>query len=89
MKFTTEPEMEGKLPFLDSCITLNDDGSLDLTVYRKPTHTDQYVNIDSNHHLQQKRSVVLTLVNRANMVTKPDEKDAEVRHIKSALRANG
>ena len=38
-KFTTEPEMEGKLPFLDSCTTLNDDGSLDLTVYRKPTQT--------------------------------------------------
>ena len=40
IKFTTEPEMEGKLPFLDSCTTLNDNGSLDLTVYRKPTHTD-------------------------------------------------
>ena len=45
IKFTTEPEMEGKLPFLDSCTTLNDDGSLDLTVYRKPTHTVQYLNL--------------------------------------------
>ena len=26
IKFITEPETEGKLPFLDSCTTLNDDG---------------------------------------------------------------
>ena len=90
IKFTTEPEMEGKLPFLDSCTTLNDDGSLDLTVYRKPTHTDQYLNFDSNRHLQHKRFVVQTLINRANcMVTKPEQKGAEVRHVKSALKGNG
>ena len=82
--------MEGKLSFLDSCTTLNDDGSLDLTVYRKPTHTDQYLNFDSKHHLQHKRSVVRTLIKRANcMVSKPEQKDAEVRHVKSALKANG
>ena len=89
IKFTTEPEMEGKLPFLDSCTTLNDGGSLDLTVYRKPTHTDQYLNFDSSHHFQHKRFVVRTLINRANcMVTKPKQKDAEIRHVKSALKAN-
>ena len=82
--------MEGKLPFLVSCTTLSDDGSLDLVVYRKPTHTDQYLNFDSNHHLQHKRSVVRTLINRANcMVTKPEQKNTEVRHVKSALKANG
>ena len=36
----------------DSCTTLNDDGFLDLTVYRQPTHADQYLNFDSNHHLK-------------------------------------
>ena len=82
--------MKDKLPFLDSCTTLNDDGSLDLSVYRKPTHTNQYLNFDSNHHLQHKRSVVRTLTNRVNcMVVKPEQKDAEIRHVKSVLKANG
>ena len=90
IKFTTEPETKGKLSFLDSCTTLNDDGSLDLTVYWKPTHTDQYLNFDSNHHLQHKKSLIWTLINRANcMVTKPEQKDAEVRHVMSTLSANG
>ena len=90
IKFTTEPEDQGKLPFLDSCTNINEDGSLDLSVYRKPTHTDQYLNFHSNHHLQHKRSVVRTLLSRAdNMVTKPEQKEAEKRHVKSALRANG
>ena len=43
IKFTTKPETEGKLPFLDSCTTLYDDGSLDPTVYRKPTQTNIWI----------------------------------------------
>ena len=46
IKFTTEPEQDGRLPFLDACvnININEDGSTHVTVYCKPTHTDQYLN---------------------------------------------
>ena len=43
VKFTVEVEREGKLPFLDNLLRRNSDGSLDIMVYRKPTHTDRYL----------------------------------------------
>ena len=89
IQFTTEPETQGNLPFLDLCVTVLDDTSTKITIYRKPTHTDQYLNFNSQHPLIRKRSVVRTLTTRAQLyVTTAEDHKAEISHVRNALRAN-
>ena len=83
IKFTCEPEVNGQLAFLDTKITRKESGSLDVTIYRKPTHTDQYLHFDSHHPISHKLSVIRTLNYRAQTaVTDPEERTKELDHIK-------
>ena len=67
--FTTEDaKPDGSLPFLDTIVLIQPDNSLLTSVYRKPTHTDLYLQWDSHHHLSAKYSVINTLRYRAKTV---------------------
>ncbi|KAI8482077.1 hypothetical protein Bbelb_401640 [Branchiostoma belcheri] len=66
--------------------TLKGDGTAKLLVYRKSTHTDQYLNFQSRHPLHQKLGVIRTLMDRYNsVVTEEEDKERETQHIKRAL----
>lgn len=56
IRFTMEMEVDGSLPFLDVMTTRKPDGTLGHAVYRKPTHTNRYLNAESHHHPAQKRN---------------------------------
>ena len=87
IKFTVEDNKEdGSIPFLDTIVKPEADGSLSTTVYRKPTHTDQYLQWDSHHHLSAKYSVIHTLSHRASTVcSKPELLQQEKDHLRRAL----
>ena len=87
IKFTVEDNKEdGSIPFLDTIVKTEAGGTLSITVYRKPTHTDQYLQWDSHHHLSAKFSVIHTLTHRASTVcSKPELLQQEKDHLRKAL----
>ena len=55
IQFTSEDQRpDGSMPFLDILVIPEQDGSLSTTVYRKPTHTDLYLQWDSHHTVSAK-----------------------------------
>ena len=69
IQFTVEEAKEdGSIPFLDTLITSEQNGTFSIGVYRKPTHTDLYLPWDSKHNLSAKYSVIKTLTHRAHTI---------------------
>ena len=53
------------IAFLDTNSTVNEDGKVEVSVYRKATHTSKYLDLHSHSPAQKKRAVVKTLLDRA------------------------
>ena len=66
IKFMAEGIQEnGAIPFLDTLVQPEADNSLNIKVYHKPTHTDQYLQWNSHHSLSAKYSIIGTFTHRA------------------------
>ena len=87
IRFTVENDkQDGAIPFLDTIVAPQADNTLSLTVYMKPIHTDQYLQLESHHHLVAKYSVIITLTQRARTVcTKPELLNQEIQRLREAL----
>ena len=69
---------------------MNDDRTLGFSVYRKPTHTDQYLQFDSHQPLEHKLGVLCTLTHRAKTICSTnDDLDKEITHVKKVLSVSG
>ena len=63
-------------------------GHVKLMVYRKKTHTEQYLHFDSHHPVQHKLSVIGTLLDRCRtIVSEKDDHQEEIQHVQTALTA--
>ncbi|KAI8517692.1 hypothetical protein Bbelb_037090 [Branchiostoma belcheri] len=75
---------------MDAKLHVETDGHIEVEVYRKPTHTDQYLIFDSHHPLEQKLGVIRTLFHRADtLITSAEARAKEHTHLKKALSKCG
>ena len=76
----------GAMSFLHTLVKPEVDNSLSITVYLKPTHTDQSLQWDSHHNLSAKYNVIGTVNHRAKTVcTTPELLNEELQHLREAL----
>ena len=78
IQFTVEKEKDGQLAFLDILLSRDSEGSISTSVYWQPTHTDQYLNFQSHHPVAHKRSVVRTLMSRAESLSSSAVRNGDV-----------
>ena len=90
MKFTMEShENEGSIPVLDTKCTPNSKHTIHTTVYRKPTHTERYLDWNSNHPISAKRPAIQTLMHRAKVVcSTPEPLAREMDYLNKVLHRN-
>ena len=86
IQFTIEEAKEdGSIPVLDTIIRPEADGTFTIGVYRKPTHTDLYLQWDSNHNIAAKYNVINTLSHRALTICSTPELAEELQHLEHVL----
>ena len=90
IKFTKEEENNGQLPFLDVFVSRDTDGTLETTVYRKPTFSGLYMKWDSFVPKEFKRALVNGLLSRAwKICSNYSLLHKEIDYLGSVLISNG
>ena len=90
IRFTVEREdRNSSLPFLDTLLTRRQDGGLNIVVYRKPSHTDRYLQYSSHHPAHVQRGVASCLFRRARTILTGDSVRLEEEHPRKVLKDIG
>ena len=87
IKFTTELPGTDGLPFLDT-LTKPTPNSIESTVYRKCTHTDSFLDYNSNHPISAKLSVIHTFIHSKQAFSTPEFHAKEMDHLHKVLQDN-
>lgn len=90
IRFTCERESNGKLPFLDLMLMRTPAGSIDVTVYRKPTATQRFITRESYCPTSHKMASFHSMIHR--LIRLPLSINSfmnEIQHIKEVANVNG
>ena len=85
IQFTVEEEENDKIPFLDT-ILHKEEGKLAFSVYRKPTHKDDYVHYYSAHRKRIKETIAIGFFLRALRISSPHYLEEEMSYVISAFQ---
>ena len=89
ISFTIKTECNRKIAFLDTLVSRRN-GAIVVDVYRKPTHTDRYLDFNSHHDNRHKASTASTLLHRAlSLPNSAEGKKRELNYVHAALESNG
>lgn len=64
IKFTFEKEADRSLPFLDLLLTRDINNKIDISIYRKPTHTNRLIPYNSHTPIQHKLAAFNSMIHR-------------------------
>ena len=78
-----------ELPFVDTLIQRNSDNIISVRVYRKPTHTNQYLKFTFHHLARAKKSFITSLFDKAkHIISNSSDLEKEENHLTAVLQAN-
>ena len=78
------------ISFLDTEVIGNPSGNVTVAVFRKNTHTDKYLSFESHCHVNIKKAVVKTLLDRAKHIpSTADLQTQETNKFLKTLELNG
>lgn len=87
--FTIENEVDGKLPYLDLLLNKQENGTIKIDWYQKPTASNRILNFLSQHPLQQKESVAYGFFHRILTLVDDEFADKCTTKIINILKENG
>jgi len=87
-QFTCETQKENAIPFLDLLINRENNGHLQFSIFRKATHTNRYLDVNSYHPLSHKRTTAITLFKRVDLCSE-GKRLPEINNVCNILEING
>lgn len=84
IKFTTEWESQGTIPFLD-CLVHRSETGFKFRIYRKPTQSGMYLHYFSWHPTHIKRGVLISMFLRALRLCDPEFINEELNYISTSF----